>query len=173
MIILIVTIEIPVIIVIESCCETGEADAKKLSKLQRTAAGGAGALLAAGGLGGLAWLHWPVLGPSGLCAVAGGCGSALLALAAKGELQRPARKASKAKPLLELKLIDTESLLKGELEALAKLEAPRSWPKKVELALKAADEAARQARQERTKDIVAIFYPFSQFCEINISYYYY
>ena len=143
----------PVALLAREAERDGGADALQFSPLQRRGLGGAGAVLAVGGLGGLAWLHWPLVSLSGLCAGALGCGGALMALAANGKLPNPKQdQSSKAKPLLELKLLNNGHRLKGELEALAKLEAPKALPKDVEQALSAADEASRQARQAVAED---------------------
>lgn len=121
---------------------------QKLTKAQRAGLGAVGAALGTAGIGGLAWLHWPLLSPSSACALAGGLGMAMAAVAAKGELPKGKRNTEKPERLLELKALNEKFRLKGELEALRKLQAGRPWPKEVQEALTAADKASAKAERE-------------------------
>lgn len=133
----------------------------QLTRVQRGGLGGVGAVLAAAGTGGLAWLHWPLLGPSSACALAGSCGLALLAVAAKGEVptgSSGARPSPKPKRVLELKLLNEEVRLCSDLKALQELHAKRQWPLAVQTALSVADksaaEAARAADASREEEVL-------------------
>mmetsp|Transcript_133713 Transcript_133713/g.257308 ORF Transcript_133713/g.257308 Transcript_133713/m.257308 type:complete len:535 (+) Transcript_133713:58-1662(+) len=132
---------------------------KKFSKPQRAALGGLGGSLALAGFGGIAWLHWPLMSQSSLCAAASAGGVAMLALAAKGEVPKSKQKASKPKPMLELKLLNDEVRLKAEMDSLKKLQASRKWPADVEAALAAAEKKAKETAKEKEtkqkKDLLA------------------
>lgn len=131
---------------------------RKLTKLQRGGIGGSGAILTVAGIGGMAWMHWPLLGPNGLCAIAGTCGVGLLALAAKGELPASKGKSDKPKRLLELKLLNEQVRLKADVEALSKVGSDRKWPSQVQQVLqtseKLAKEEARKEAEQRDKDML-------------------
>mmetsp|Transcript_52509 Transcript_52509/g.169412 ORF Transcript_52509/g.169412 Transcript_52509/m.169412 type:complete len:523 (-) Transcript_52509:481-2049(-) len=119
-----------------------------LTKVQKAALGGVGAVLAAGGAGGWAWLHWPLVSSSGACALAGAAGVAMLAIAQRGGLPQGSQKTKLPKRLLELKLLNEDVLLKGDMEELDKLGARRKWPSAVQLAFASADKLALEKRQK-------------------------
>jgi len=104
-------------------------------------------------------MHWPLLGANGLCAIAGTCGAALLAVAAKGELPASKGKIEKPKRLLELKLLNEQIRLKADVEALGKVGSDRQWSSAVQQALQSSDKLAKEEAskiaKQRDKDMLA------------------
>lgn len=137
---------------------TAESDVK-LTRLQRGALGTAGTALTSAGVGGYAWLHWPLLGPSQFAILAGSCGVALLAIAAKGGLPGSAKKIPTPKQVLELKLLNDAERFRADVGALKKLASDRPWPQEVSAALAKADKVVRETEKatttQRAKDLLA------------------
>lgn len=89
-------------------------------------------------------MHWPLMGPGGACALAGAAGAALLAVAGRGGLPQPRRKSVVAKRLLDMKLLNEDVRLRGELDELDKFGSRRKWPEAVNRILAEADKAAKE-----------------------------
>jgi len=80
-----------------------------------------------------------------------GCGVTLLAAAAGGGLKstRQAKgKTMKPKSILELKVLNDDIRLRGELDALKMVAMGRQWPQQVQTALEGADKATKKASKE-------------------------
>eukprot|EP00929_Paragymnodinium_shiwhaense_P064262 TRINITY_DN32180_c0_g1_i1.p1 TRINITY_DN32180_c0_g1~~TRINITY_DN32180_c0_g1_i1.p1 ORF type:complete len:559 (-),score=109.73 TRINITY_DN32180_c0_g1_i1:307-1926(-) len=128
-------------------------DSKPLSKVQSGCLGGLGAVLTLAGAGGYAWLNWPLMGLNGLCVAVAGAGVCMSAAAARLAMPPREKPAKPPKPLLELKLLNDDFLLKGEHDSLTKLTTSKKLPADVQAALAAAEKIEAKTKEASAAEL--------------------